>query len=78
MRAVRLALAGLIGGSFAYPVAAGAHEKWFVDASSPPTSWAAALGPPGILGVAVAIGPAAVARDLEQHRRGGAPTARQL
>jgi hypothetical protein len=34
MRAVRLAFIGLIGGSFAYPVGAGAHEKWFVDASS--------------------------------------------
>jgi uncharacterized membrane protein YphA (DoxX/SURF4 family) len=31
MRAVRLALVGLVGGSFAYPVAARAHEKWFVD-----------------------------------------------
>jgi hypothetical protein len=55
MRAGRLALVGLVGGSFAFPVPAGAHEKWFVDASSHPTSWAAALEPPGIVGVAVAI-----------------------
>jgi hypothetical protein len=44
MRPARLVLAGLVGGFLVRPVVAGAHEKWFVDASAHPTSWAAALG----------------------------------
>jgi len=55
MRAIRHAVVVLVGGGFVYPGAAGAHEKWFIDASSHPTSWGAALAPPGIASVTVAL-----------------------
>src|SRR5262245_16615263 len=55
MRTVRRTIVFLLGVGWALPLAAEAHEKWFIDASPHPTAWAAALHPPEVIGVCVAI-----------------------
>jgi hypothetical protein len=70
--AAPLALVGLLGGAFAYPVTARAHEKWFVDASPHPTTWATVLQPLDAGGVAAekfANDVRSAFRDVRRARR---------